>query len=269
VVKIYMKIMTFILVLSFAAGSLSAQTKVACVGNSITEGWHGNPSYVPPLQNLLGTNYTVRNYGKSGATALKKGDVPYWTQGVFTQALKSNADIITIMLGTNDTKSKNWDSYGSEFKSDYAALIDTLQSANKNAQIFPVIPVPVFRDNYGIRNEILKLEIPIIEEIANEKGLTVIEARMIETPSLFSLCDNYPNPFNPSTKINFSLPYQTKVRINVYDILGRKVAELINGEKSAGTYEVNFEAENLSSGVYIYQLEYPGQVISKKMLLMK
>ena len=101
------------------------------------------------------------------------------------------------------------------------------------------------------------------------KTATSVEARMIETPSLFSLSDNYPNPFNPGTKINFSLPYQTKVRINVYDIMGRKVAELINEKKSAGTYEVNFEAKDLSSGVYIYQLEYPGQVISKKMLLIK
>ncbi|MCW8823646.1 MAG: T9SS type A sorting domain-containing protein, partial [Ignavibacteriaceae bacterium] len=88
-------------------------------------------------------------------------------------------------------------------------------------------------------------------------------------PNEFILAQNYPNPFNPLTKINFTLPYQTKVRINVYDIMGRKVAELINEKKSAGTYEVNFEAKNLSSGVYVYQLEYPNQVISKKMLLIK
>ena len=85
----------------------------------------------------------------------------------------------------------------------------------------------------------------------------------------FVLYQNYPNPFNPSTKIIFSIPYKTKVRIDVYDTLGRKVAELINGERLAGTYEVNFEAKNLSSGVYIYQLKYPGQIISKKMLLLK
>ncbi len=85
----------------------------------------------------------------------------------------------------------------------------------------------------------------------------------------YRLFQNYPNPFNPSTKINFSLPYQTKVRLNVYDIMGRKVAELINGQKSAGTYEINFDAKNLSSGIYIYQLEYSRQVISKKMLLIK
>jgi len=102
--------------------------------------------------------------------------------------------------------------------------------------------------------------------------LTIVinqELDQLTLPQGFDLHQNYPNPFNPSTRINFSLPYQTKVRINMYDIRGRKVAELINGEKSVGTHEVNFEAKNLSSGVYIYQLEYSGQVISKKMLLIK
>ena len=306
-----MKIMTFILVLSFAAGFLSAQTKVACVGNSITEGWHGNPSYVPPLQNLLGTNYTVRNYGKSGATALKKGDVPYWKQSVFTQALNFNADIITIMLGTNDTKSKNWDSHSSEFKSDYAALIDTLQSANKNAQIFPVIQFPVCQDYYGIRNEILKLEIPIINEIANEKGLTIIdantpllsfcsyfgdgvhpnaagadtiasvlyrsiskaatsvEARMTETPSLFSLCDNYPNPFNSSTKIEFQIPQDGNVTISVYNMLGKQVVTLVDRNMRSGIHQVTFDATKFSSGIYYYRIKAAGFSQVKKMMLLK
>lgn len=80
---------------------------------------------------------------------------------------------------------------------------------------------------------------------------------------------NYPNPFNPSTKIDFSVPSQTKVRIDVYDILGGKVAELINEEKPSGRYEVDFIANNLSSGVYIYQLTYSDRVLSRKMLLLK
>ena len=105
--------------------------------------------------------------------------------------------------------------------------------------------------------------------VVKATGITGINDEPSATPMRYALMQNYPNPFNPSTKISYSLPYQTKVRINVYDLLGRKVAELINEEKSAGTYEVNFEAKNLSGGVYIYQLEYSGQVISKKMLLIK
>lgn len=190
-----MKAIVFFLVLSLATVSLFAQVKVACVGNSITQGWHGNPSYVPPLQELLGADYRVENYGRSGATVLKKGDVPYWTQSAFSRALKSNADIITILLGTNDTKSKNWSSYSSEFKADYTALIDTLQSANINAQILPVLPVPVCKSNYGIRNDILKLEITIIKEIAAEKGLTIIDAN---SPLLSSGCTCFADGVHPN-----------------------------------------------------------------------
>ena len=173
--KFFIKISMLVLVLSLATVSLSAQIKVACVGNSITEGWNGNPTYVPILQKLLGSNYVVQNFGKSGATVLKKGDVPYWKQTAFSEALKSKADIITVMLGTNDTKPQNWNSYGSEFTSDFKALIDTLSNSNKNAKIFLVLPPPVWKNPYGIRNEIIQLEIPIIKEIAKEKGLKVID----------------------------------------------------------------------------------------------
>ena len=179
--------------LLIAVNSLSAQVKVDCIGDSITEGWNGNPSYVPALQQLLGVDYIVQNDGKSGATILKKGNISYWNQNVFSKVLKSDADIITIFLGTNDTKSKNWDSNSSEFKSDYSALIDTVQSANKKAKIFLVIPTPVCRDNYGIRNDIIKLEIPIIKEIAREKKLSVIDAN---TP-LLSYCNSFEDGVHP------------------------------------------------------------------------
>ena len=176
--------------------SLFAQIKVVCVGNSITEGWHGNPSYVPILQKLLGQHYIVENNGKSGATVLKNGNKPYCKQDVFSRALYSNADIITILLGTNDTKPMNWDNYKNEFKLDYKSLIDTLQSRNKKAKIFLVIPTPVCRDNYGIRNDILNLEIPIIKQIANEKGLPIIDAN---TP-LISSCNYFNDGVHPDIK---------------------------------------------------------------------
>ena len=168
--------------LFIAIYAFSAPIKIACIGDSITEGWNGNPSYVPILQQLLGSDYTVENDGRSGATVLKKGNVPYWNQNAFSKAMKSDADIITMMLGTNDTKSKNWESYSGEFKSDYCALIDTIQAANKNAKIFLVIPVPVCRDNYGIRKDVLEKEILIMKEIAKEKNLAIIDAN---TPLLF------------------------------------------------------------------------------------
>ena len=88
-------------------------------------------------------------------------------------------------------------------------------------------------------------------------------------PTKFALEQNYPNPFNPSTKIKYSIPTSSKVKLIVYDILGRKVAELVNQVQNAGYYEVNFNASNLSSGVYFYRISYSNQFLTKKMLLLK
>ena len=88
-------------------------------------------------------------------------------------------------------------------------------------------------------------------------------------PAEFSLEQNYPNPFNPKTQINFSLPNNMKVTLEVFDAIGRKVSTLINEVKHAGSYSVDFDASKLSSGVYFYRLTTPTQTVAKKMLLMK
>lgn len=85
----------------------------------------------------------------------------------------------------------------------------------------------------------------------------------------FILFQNYPNPFNPETKISFRLNVNSWVRLNVYDVLGNKVAELINEEMPAGTYEIKFNGNNLASGIYVYKLTAANVSLSKKMILMK
>ena len=88
-------------------------------------------------------------------------------------------------------------------------------------------------------------------------------------PSKFELRNNYPNPFNPSTIISFTLPINSQVRLDVYNILGQKVAELINKQMNAGDYNVTFNAGNLSSGVYLYRLQAGQFTSTKKMILTK
>ncbi|MCW8822561.1 MAG: T9SS type A sorting domain-containing protein, partial [Ignavibacteriaceae bacterium] len=96
-------------------------------------------------------------------------------------------------------------------------------------------------------------------------------------PYKFSLKQNYPNPFNPSTKIGYSIPQTSQIQIKVYDILGKEIETLVNEEKPAGNYEVTWDAANLPSGVYFYQLRVGGLETSsgqgfietKKMLLLK
>jgi hypothetical protein len=86
----------------------------------------------------------------------------------------------------------------------------------------------------------------------------------------FALSQNYPNPFNPSTNIQFSLPETQSVKLTIFDVSGRKVATLFDGERlSAGSHTTTFRADHLSSGVYFYRLEAGGNVQIKKMLLIK
>jgi hypothetical protein len=83
------------------------------------------------------------------------------------------------------------------------------------------------------------------------------------------LLQNYPNPFNPSTTIGFELSESTQVTITVHSVDGRKVATLVNEMKSAGTHQVNFDASNLSSGVYLYRMQTQKNVITRTMTLVK
>jgi photosystem II stability/assembly factor-like uncharacterized protein len=88
-------------------------------------------------------------------------------------------------------------------------------------------------------------------------------------PSEFTLFQNYPNPFNPSTSIQYQVSSISQVSLKVYDLLGREVATLVNEDKPAGSYEVEFDAKGLSSGIYFYKIQAGSFVETKKMLLLK
>ena len=88
-------------------------------------------------------------------------------------------------------------------------------------------------------------------------------------PHLFLLQQNYPNPFNPNTKISYQLPVAGIVTLKIFDILGKEVATLVDEYKPAGIYDVQFTMNNLSSGVYFYQLKAGTFTQTKKMILLK
>jgi hypothetical protein len=100
----------------------------------------------------------------------------------------------------------------------------------------------------------------VITEVSDEELINI---------NNFCLNQNYPNPFNPSTTIKYSIPYSDIVNIKVFDILGREVAVLLNEYKPAGTYNIEFNANKFTSGVYFYQLNAGSYLETKKMMLMK
>ena len=89
----------------------------------------------------------------------------------------------------------------------------------------------------------------------------------------FSLSQNYPNPFNPSTKINYSIPEYSHVSLIVYDVLGNEIKNLVNKNKSAGSYSVEFSTKEIStsipSGIYFYRLKAGSFMETRKFILMK
>ncbi len=114
-------------------------------------------------------------------------------------------------------------------------------------------------------------------ELVNASGANAVvnrlgnqSAQAVESvPTKFALRQNYPNPFNPVTVIRYELPTASVVKLQVFDVLGRVVATLLNEKRDAGIYEVPFNAGSLSSGTYFYRLQAGSFVETKKMMLVK
>ena len=153
--------------------------KVACVGNSITFGSgikdRANDSYPAVLGKLLGNDYDVRNFGIGGRTLLNKGDRPYMKEQCYRDALEFNPDIVTIKLGTNDSKPQNW-AHKEEFATDLITMINSFDSLPSKPTIYLCLPVPPTAVQWGINDSVIYNEvIPIIQRVAAEKGKSTID----------------------------------------------------------------------------------------------
>ena len=109
----------------------------------------------------------------------------------------------------------------------------------------------------------------ILSEDTSPISLTGIKQENNQAPTNFSLSQNYPNPFNPSTEIKYSIPKSGIVSLKIFNMLGQEVATLVNQEQNAGNYRVNFNADHLASGVYMYRIESGDFSLTKKMTLLK
>lgn len=157
----------------------STPLRVACVGDSITEGTGlSNPvedSYPSQLSEFLGEGWNVQNFGKKSATLMKSGSLPYWNTDQFVPSHDYNPDIVVIMLGTNDAKPTNWTN-NSQFIADYTDLIESYKNLPSEPTVYICYPPPVYGTVAGITDARIKNEvIPKITEVAAQNGVSVID----------------------------------------------------------------------------------------------
>lgn len=152
--------------------------RVSFIGDSITElvGTPENPiNYPEHLVSLLGDDFELGNFGVGGATMLRSSTIAFWDLPEFEAAKDFAPHLVTIKLGTNDTKPQHWDP--TEFEADYRDMIEELQSLPSKPTVLLLLPVPVFGANaFAIRGDLLRDEvIPIIDRLGAEYALNVVD----------------------------------------------------------------------------------------------
>jgi lysophospholipase L1-like esterase len=242
-----------------SAGAL----RVACIGNSITQGATlsnpGRDAYPALLDTLLGVDYEVNNYGVGGRVMLKNGDYPFWNEPAFTDALAFDPDIITIMLGTNDSKPWNWDYYQDEYVPDYIDMIRTFCALDNNPRFLLAYPPPAFSNLGSIRDSVIYHHIiPRIDSVAAATGTEIVDfyhAMMTDS-------DMFPDGIHPNVSghekiaeiykaaietlpavIDSVSPWFTKVPVGLTTVYDSAAARII--VRTAGTAKVKYSASDV------------------------
>jgi lysophospholipase L1-like esterase len=158
--------------------------RVACVGDSITYGFgiekRMQQSYPAQLQTLLGERWVVGNFGKNGATVLKKGHAPYWQAKQYQAALNFKPDVVIIKLGTNDARPENIGRYSEEFVPDYLELIRSFQNLESKPTVWICYSAPIYAEHKGMTDAVVKQEIiPLIAEAGRQAGVEIIDLNSV------------------------------------------------------------------------------------------
>ena len=172
--------------------------KIACVGDSITFGAGVQNrevnAYPQVLDRTFGESVKVMNFGRSGATLLKNGDLPYWKTDQFRQATEFQPDIVIIKLGTNDSKPHNWEKKD-EYGPDLVDMVNHFRSLESRPTIYLCKPVPVPKPAFGITEQIVGGEvIPLVLQVAKQTKCRVIDlySALLEMP------ENIPDGVHPN-----------------------------------------------------------------------
>ncbi len=155
----------------FSGTSRGAPTRLACIGDSITE----NSAYPAELQDMLGANYFVKEFGVTASTIMTDTCKPYIRTAAFLRAREFLPNIVIIMLGTNDAREDHYKSI-KNFAGDYKQLVSKVQEIESNPRILLVKPPPIFGNELDLSNaHLLEGVIPNIEQVAKDFDLSTID----------------------------------------------------------------------------------------------
>ena len=172
----------------------------------------------------------------------------------------SNFQVRVTLTGTTSK-------VGGELVNSSGVVVDVINSTSDNPFILTAPSAGTYTVNAGFKNPSLSWE--STSAVINVTG---VDEKLIGlSPVEFELYPNFPNPFNPSTKIRYAISETAFTTIRIYSLIGQEISLLINEEKSPGIYEVNFDASdfNLTTGTYLYKLQTGNFVQTKKMILLK
>ena len=252
-----------------AAPGVRAQPAVpikwGAIGNSITEG----SGYPAKLGTLLGPAYAVTNYGVSATTLLKQSNYSYWQYGRLSQVFSARPDIISVKLGTNDSKPVNWPTGKTRFLADLRAMVDTLARISTKPETFLCYPVPVFQKNGqwsvdGINDPVIKNEImPFIKQVSEEKrtGLIDLHTPLESRGDLFSGDGVHPDAGKAGGDSIAALIYRAyKAQAIRVACIGNSITD---NSHDGAAYPVKFN-QLLGSDYYVFNAGLSGCTLLRK-----
>ncbi len=223
---------------------------------------HGVPAFVWDD----GGNFGIYNRTTGGFNEIK--DILIYTYPESPNGLKisqPNGSSVLLQWQNRNTES---DSITIQRKTGSGSFIDYSEVAPGISQF--IDSSISLQTSYYYRLKVIMKDSTVLESypiMINTTSTSVEQSN--QTPMRFELYNNYPNPFNPATTISYSISKASFVTLKIYDLLGREIATLVNGEKPAGYYKIEFNAGKLASGVYLYRMEANNFSETKKFILMK
>ena len=200
------------------------------------------------------------------------GAVPYFIFGDDS----SNGHIASVVGVNNHSVAMYYDNKTYHFVFDFASFQQFTRVGNDYICLGFLLYPKNFQDTVSVYT---RADIEVGDMTAYANGVknpfysfqmpTSVNTLLLETPLAYKLSQNYPNPFNPSTRIAYDVAKSGDVRLSVYNLLGQEVSTLVDGYQSAGRHTVIFDASHMASGTYFYILRSDGNVITKKMVLLK